>query len=584
MKTNNRIEPPWPQSRRLAELAVGPHLLSPSYILINALWGGILSFTLSNDIKSDNVAAHILAVISAQALFSALLAWAYRWNQDRIKPLSPRQFVWVFVVAGALRGALLQFLLAALELSTQPNYGYRIFTGVTSVGFSAWCWALLFGIIAEWRNQSARLEKERRYLAKLQTEVETQVSTATQVEIDAFRTYLLTNLRLKEDSDISKVREQLLNVISGVIRPVVEQMLAKRTAVQLEDPEDKQPSVQLDHVIEYVTVSKSIAPPIQVLPATPSAIAAAAVLYGYPSGIAVFIAFILLWPACLYLVKFTLAPLFDHFSAPVRIFGVLFVALIAAVPLLLVLWGFQPHGVTDWAPIEFAVYAVVTGLVAAIWNAYLAELTRVYRMREQYLKHIHWKVAEVNSRRWHQQLYFARRVHGALQSEVSAVAIRIEQQLDPSNASVTTVDEISDNLQERIENVFNTHPAVANPMDVLAEIAETWDGICQVSIKLGHHDSIEIMKDPIAVDTTLEIIREGISNAIRHGSASNVWVGLALEGHDQVRVEVTNDGEPLLLTDREGMGTKYLQECSVAYSISEDRDRTHLVAYIPFRG
>jgi hypothetical protein len=218
-----------------------------------------------------------------------------------------------------------------------------------------------------------------------------------------------------------------------------------------------------------------------------------------------------------------------------------------------------------------------------MWFAYLDELARVYRSRDQYLESIHWKVAEVNSRRWHQQLYFARRVHGALQSEVAAVAIRLEQEILAGTGGTASVDQIRENLQERVESVFSAQPAVANPMEVLSEIAETWDGICRVSVSLGHDDALTIMKDPIAVDTALEIVREGISNAIRHGNAEDVWVSLSLPSSEIVRVEVTNDGIPLDSVEREGMGTKYLQECSVSYSLKAERQKTKLVADIPFR-
>jgi len=470
-----------------------------------------------------------------------------------------------------------------MQLTGNQNYAYRIFTGITSIGLSAWFWSLLLGIIAEWRSQSLRLENERLYLAKLQTEVDSQVSLATQVEIEAFRTYLLANLRLNEKSDMAKVREELLAVVSGVIRPVVEQMLAKRTAVEFVDSDEKRHRVQVEHVFQYVSADKSINPAFQVIPALPSAIAAATVLFGYPLGFGALGAFAIVWPASLLILKYTVARVIDTFGPWVRLFGVLILAGVAAIPTVWLLHSMQPASGLKWAAIEFSIYSVITGLLLAMGNAYIAELTRVYRAREQYLKSIHWKVAEVNSRRWHQQLYFARRVHGALQSEVSAVAIRIEQQLNSASPEGQSVEEIRQNLQTRVENVFSSEVKVANPMEVLGEIAETWAGICQVSVNLGHDDALQIMRDPIAVETALEIIREGISNAIRHGNAEHVWVGLSIEGDDLVRVEVTNDGEPLAASDREGMGTKYLQECSASFTIQEDLELTQLIAHVPFR-
>ena len=572
-----------PRRRALAEIAVGPHLLSPSFIAVNLLWGAILSFTLSNDIVAGNSAAHLLSVIAAQAIFSTIIAWGYRWNEAKGRLLSGRLFIFVFVVAGAIRGLLLQFLLSAMELSDSTSYLYRVYTGITSVGFAAWFWAVLFGIIGEWRRQSGRLAAERRYLSQLQNDVDNQVSAATQLEIDAFKTYLLANLRVSEKTDASRLREELLTVISTVIKPVVDQMLSRRTAVEVPKELDVKGKVHFENVLSYVSVRQSIQPLVQVLPATPAAIAASAVLYSYPGFIAAFVAFALIWPATLAVLKYTLAPLLDRGGPAIRLVGVLVVAGLAAIPPVSIFVAIPTQGEISSAPIEFTVYAVVTALVLTIWNSYLSELTRVYRAREEYLKHIHWKAAEVNSRRWHQQLYFARRVHGALQSEVAAVAIRLEQEMLAGDVSAESVSLLREGLQERIEGVFSTQPDVANPMDVLSEIAETWGGICRVSIALGHDDAKRIMSDPIAVETALEIVREGISNAIRHGNAENVWVSLSLPSDDLVRIEVVNDGVGLEVSDREGMGTKYLQECSAFFSIKVERDRTHLIAEIPFR-
>jgi len=579
----------------LLQLAVGEHLAGYPFFVANLIWGLILSLTLSNDIHRENLSSHLLAVFAAQGMFSLAIAIAYQANQRLRRKLTGREFVLVFLLAGAMRGALLQFLLGELQLTVTDNYPYRIYSGITSIGLSAWFWAVLFGVVAEWRRQSAKLAAERIYLEKLQTEVDSQVSSATDIEIDAFKTYLLANLRLTGKSDAAAVRGELTRVVNDVIRPTVDRMLLRRTAVSTQAETQPDVRISLKNVLSNVSGVRSFQPLIQVVPATPAAIAGAWVLYGYHHGAQAFIAFAVVWPLLLGLARFSLGPLINRLLPVPRIISIPLAHLFTAAPAVYSLFSIPHLKGGQWVWIQFSIYTMLTGLLASVWFAYLAELDRVYLIRDQFIHHIHWKVAEVNSRRWHQQLHFARRVHGELQSEVAAMAIRLDQELAKTRPSATRTAELQATLEQRVQQVFEAPELGLNPSEVLTEISETWDGICEIEVQLAPTDAVELMKDPIAVETALEIVREAVSNAIRHGQARSVWVSLSFTDESTVRVEIANDGEPWDTTligstsgagqnARVGAGSQHLQECSVFHTITQIDGHTSLIADLPFRG
>jgi len=571
----------------LLELSVGGHLASYPYFFTNLVWGVILSLTLSNDIRRDNLSTHILAVAIAQGIFSLMLAAAYQVNKARKNPISPRLFLLVFLGAGAIRGAILQFLLGQLQLTTTFNYEYRVYTGITSVGLSAWFWAILFGVVYEWRRQASRLATERNYLEKLQTEVDSVVTSATDLEIDAFRTYLLANLSFAGKADAAALRNELTRVINEVIRPVVDQMLLRRTAVSPPDSTDAEERVNPRNVIENISAKRSFQPLIQVLPATPAAIAGAFVLFGYRNGLAAMMAFMLGWPILLLLAKYSFGVWLDRLPAAPRAILLPFAVLLTGLPISYFMAVTPQVNGSQWVWLEFSIYALVTGMVLAVWFAYLTELARVYRVRDQFIHHIHWKVAEVNSRRWHQQLHFARRVHGSLQSEVAAMAIRLDKELAKPSSRATSIGDLQTTLEQKVQQVFEAPEVGLNPTDVLTEISETWAGICDISVILTPTDAEQLMRDPIAVETALEVIREAVSNAIRHGSAKRVAVSVSMPDETIVRVEVNNDGVPLETkpdATRGGTGSKHLEECSMEYQLTQSKGETRLLADLPFRG
>ena len=155
------------------------------------------------------------------------------------------------------------------------------------------------------------------------------------------------------------------------------------------------------------------------------------------------------------------------------------------------------------------------------------------------------------------------------------------------------IEQLRGRLEERVRLVFEAPDKFTNLAHVLTEIAETWEGICQVTVQLADGDAADIARDQIAVETVLEICREGISNAIRHGHAKNVTVAVSLEEVGLVNVRVANDGTPPVQPEssdgsapgsaREGMGSKHLQECTVSYSVAVVDGQTVLEAAVPYR-
>ncbi|MEN9715839.1 MAG: hypothetical protein RJA35_1306 [Actinomycetota bacterium] len=582
--TTSRVSPAnFGSFTRLSDFVVGPQLYGVGLFIVNFLWGVLTNFTLSNDIVAGHLVLRLFVLLVAELAMTVLIVLVYLGNERLGKPISNRWFLLVFLFAGAVRGVVLSYLLVQSGLSNGVNYGYRIYAGATSIGLAVWFWSLLFGLVREWKSQGRRLSAESAYLAKLQNEVDEQVSSATEVEIDAFREYLLTNLKLKQASTAEKTREQLLTMISDVIRPSVEQMLLSRTAVVAEPATSEDSSIRFANIWQGVSAVGSIKPVIQTWPALFSATAAAFVIYGIANGFIVLSSFGVIWAFILWVLKLWVAPHIDRLGYRARIAALVVLFPISVLPTAIIA-AITPHyGSGSQVPLLIIVFSLTTGLGLVFWDSFIRELGRVGTLRQATLRQIKWKVAEVNSRAWHQQLHFARRVHGALQSEVAAMAIRLGRDLAKTN--LKQLDDLGVLLEQRVKAIFEAPDAATDLASVLTEIAETWQGISQITVHLTDGDATEITRDQIAVETVLELVREGISNAIRHGGAKVIDVRVEIVGDDLVRVSVANDGVPVAAgPGRQGMGSRHLQECTVEYSIGTTQAGTLLLADVPFRG
>ena len=575
-------------TRESFRFVLGKHLASPYFIAGTLAFGLLVHFSLASDVHPGHLYQRIFDVAVSTAVLLLLLNLAQLITRRFQLPHRPELVIAYFMFAGAVRGAVMESLLGAQGLVDSTGYLYRIFVGAFNFGVSAWTLAILMGAMLEFNRQTQQLKNDREYLDHLQITVDGQISTNTEIEINAFREFLLTNLKVNAATDADLVRKHLHHVIADVIRPVVEQMLANRTSVEMSEPTQAIASVNISRIFRRVRVSESFWPLVQGSFAVLPTFATNVLGFGFLTGLLITLAMLATWIILLLLAKTLIGTRADNLDYRLQLLIIGLIFSVAVTPSAIIANQFPVGtGGASLTGLSYA-YALTAGYGMALWAAYMNELGAIYVERARYLQLIKWKIAEVNSRSWHQQLHFARRVHGALQSEVAALAIRLDREISKGKADEALLADLRTKLEERVRVVFDAPEAITDLGDVLAEIAETWDGVCQISVALTDGDAKDILRDQVAVETALEVVREGISNAVRHGKAKNVEVSVELIEANIVRVRVANDGSlfdaSLVATGRQGIGSMHLKDCAIDYSIAPTENRTVLLADLPFRG
>jgi len=129
-------------------------------------------------------------------------------------------------------------------------------------------------------------------------------------------------------------------------------------------------------------------------------------------------------------------------------------------------------------------------------------------------------------------------LHGHLQNQLFASAIRIEASLDSEsrNKELIILDQV---LQASISEFYNGRQLTLDA--VCTEIKASWDGIIRCETSAASHN---IGVDDLGVDLLQklsDVVNEGVSNAVRHGFASEAKIKLELvEG--LLKVEIVDDG------------------------------------------
>jgi signal transduction histidine kinase len=184
-----------------------------------------------------------------------------------------------------------------------------------------------------------------------------------------------------------------------------------------------------------------------------------------------------------------------------------------------------------------------------------------------------------------QQLWVARRnwslvIHGTVQASLTAALTR----LNAADADKKTLALAKKDLDRAIAALSAPPILDVKFSPAIKEIVATWQGVCEIDIEIEPAVKKIVTKDPRLSMCVNEILKEAVSNAVRHGDARTAQVSLNLADEGVLNLRVTNDGYAPRIGGRKGLGSNLLDELTVDWALSFDSatDQTILTARLPF--
>lgn len=195
---------------------------------------------------------------------------------------------------------------------------------------------------------------------------------------------------------------------------------------------------------------------------------------------------------------------------------------------------------------------------------YTAELAKEVALFEQKLA--------LEKRAW------SRVIHGEVQSALSAAVTRLQraEHLEPYELEMVKQD-----LNRAKQNLINPPKEDTHFTQAFSEIVLTWKSICniQADISARAQRAVDTNQDTRIV--TNEIIKEAVSNAVRHGQAKNVSIKLDRIKDDILEIEIQNDGFKPARDKTPGLGSQLLDELTLSWSLETKNNKTTLKAEVP---
>lgn len=292
----------------------------------------------------------------------------------------------------------------------------------------------------------------------------------------------------------------------------------------------------------------------------------------------------------LLLVSFTLAPVLGHEARPL-VFVLASLISWVAISILRRAWPkrFQTlrldlatSFLTAFYSIVFAVDMVlVAGLEAPLTTqlvrvtfsvggaAVLARMALIEQARlelEGQLREENLLLAEIVSalrkRIWLLRRNTAWVLHGPVQSSLMAAALALNDGATPK----VSISDLADNIEQAVDSLRTGRSSRLSFEAALEEIAKVWSRSAQVTW-LAATEAQQLMdSDEDTRDCIVEIVREAVSNAVRHGTAKRVQIEVELHGPSKVGIKICDDGSGDTGLGKPGLGSAMLDQISLSWS------------------
>lgn len=191
---------------------------------------------------------------------------------------------------------------------------------------------------------------------------------------------------------------------------------------------------------------------------------------------------------------------------------------------------------------------------------------------------LEWQTASLQQRSWVEQRRIARFVHSELQSRLRAFALRMDL------AARMPTDQEIEQLKLECEQSLSIGGKQQDFETFMRDVTELWQGAMEVIFEPQAQALEALRHDGYASAAAIELVREGLSNAAKHGKASLATVRLELpkSSTSGLHIKVTNNGLALGPVSP-GFGLGVIKELALEWQLESADGNTVLDCLIPIQ-
>ena len=173
------------------------------------------------------------------------------------------------------------------------------------------------------------------------------------------------------------------------------------------------------------------------------------------------------------------------------------------------------------------------------------------------------------------QKMLATELHGSVQATLHATALQLSKIDQPT---IADLEKVRDAVDRALARLGQTSYLEGESFEqVLADISEVWEDTCKIEYHI-QPQALQALEQQSLARSTIEVVREATTNAIKHGKAKNIKVTITQSGQ-LLELIVDNDGQELV-TNTQGLGTSVISDLTHSHRLYKTRDGVRFTATI----
>lgn len=508
----------------------------------------------------------IVATLIAQCImFAPLVILRFTLLRD---PLRPRPWVALagFAVADVLRAVAIDQLLHRMGgIPLMPEL--RILSGFIPTLVPLLVTAYVVNTLRERHRELTTLLEARDQLEQARNDAESAVQARNEALVQQVRTVMDSELATLASQEPTAVVAQLQRTATDVVRPLSHELAT--SFAERERPETPRMPIQVGwrRLVGEAFLEQPLRPGLTVVLLSGIWISAAVVFVPIRWALTVTLPLIAgvlaLGNVALRQVLLRLWPL-----------GRVIVVFAACLVVGAMVWAVVRLLAGDWPSAEAislaaGFYVTSVSAAMAVVSGVLAGRATLLQDTAEAVDDLRLQVLRTRQLQWFHQRALARALHGPVQSAVTAAALRLTDEARTGTLSAQLVERVHSDLIDVVDVLNAPDDKVVSLDDSLSRLAGTWEGVCAVTPVVGEGVAAAVASDLVTRACVIDIVTDAVSNAVRHGKARTVRVELGIH-EDRLTITVTDDGEAPVSGAGSGLGTALLNECAVAWSLSQE--------------
>lgn len=477
-------------------------------------------------------------------------------------------------------------------LSGQPLKAERIAGipyGLESYVAQFAAFTILVAGISEMRGASTKLAQARHKLLQIQenlnlellsqrAKLDEQINTIVSPVLEEIQTAVL-NLRDSSSDLNAKPIPQLKAAIENVVRPLSHELTLESNAETEYSINSEKTVAEIRKEISHISFRERWTSRIPIGYTLEPVLGSIAILmfafptFGFIDSITHAIAVCIPAIAGIAGITWALRKTLSSIDFPYLVVNIIGVILNGSLALVFFLATFVfPNELGTYVTIGLTIGVGILLIVSGYFGLVIERRIRFLKLANE----INMEISSSLSRLRHDILITRRQsgrlIHGGVQAKLQAAMLRLSRatSVDPK-----LIEEVSSEIEQACYILKNLDSPVSFSLgELLDDLIDFWAGVCDVQVEITKELDERVISDPIAVQCIIEVIRESISNAVKHDSAEKATVKLAVSDSGIVDLCVTHPAianqADLTTKKSAGYGSQLFDELTIDWSLKEN--------------